>query len=223
MDLLRGILAVMERYPISKWIAFIGLGLFFWDGVIKQLGSYLIIGDVIFIAGVLIFFWSLNEDEKVRTKKSYSYKFHQSLKENKEKTKSETSFNNASFPSTNKSTPQPDKVNQNLALKEVEKITTSEVLPDGYIKCGTCKYQNLPNNFMKSTAGDLYRRCPQCNAHTQFLDNLKSNGKEYCCPSCNLRGVRVRFFRALQVVTISAAQDALHISHKCMSNIRRSK
>jgi len=195
MDLLRSIWAVMERYPISKWIAFIGPGLFFWgDGVIKQLGSYLIIGDVIFIAGALIFFWSLNEDEKVRTKKSYTYKFYQSLKENKEKTKSESAFDNASHPSTDKSTPQPNKVNQHLALKVIDKMTTSEVLPDGYIKCGSCKYQNLPNNFLESSAGDLYRRCPQCNAHTQFLDNLKSDGKEYCCPSCNLRGGKSSFF-----------------------------
>jgi hypothetical protein len=191
MDLLRGIWAVMERYPISKWVAFIGLGLFFGgDGVIKQLGGYLIIGAAIFIAGILIFAWSLSEDEKVRAKKYHSYKFHQSLKENK--TKSETSFDNSIYPSPNKSSP--DRVYQDLASKEVRKITTSRVLPDGHIKCGSCEYHNSPDNFLESSAGNLYRKCPQCSAHTQFLDYLKSDGKEYSCPSCKLMGKRSLFF-----------------------------
>jgi hypothetical protein len=110
------------------------------------------------------------------------------------KTKSGTSFDNKSYPSPNKSKPQPDKVNQHLALKEVQKIATPELLPDGHIKCGSCKYQNLPSNFLESSAGDLYRKCPQCNAHTQFLDYLKSDGKKYCCPSCKLSGGKSSFF-----------------------------
>lgn len=193
MELLRGIWAVMGHFPIAKWIAFIGFGFFLWgNGVIKQLGSYLLIGDAIFIAVVLIGVWSLNEDEKDRARKSYRYKFHQSLKKNK--TKSETSFDNTSYPSTNESIKQPEKVNQHLALKEVRKITTSATLPDGHIKCGSCKYQNSPNNFLESSAGDLYRKCPQCSAHTQFLDYLKSDGKEYYCPSCKLSGGKSSFF-----------------------------
>jgi hypothetical protein len=195
VELLRGIWAVMGHFPISKWIAFIGFGLFFGgNGVIKQLGSYLLIGDAIFIAGVLIFLWSLDEDEKVRAKKSYSHEFHQSLKENKYKTNSETSFDNTSYPSTNEFIQQPVKANEHLAKKEGDKTTTSDALPDGHIKCGSCKYQNSPNNFLESSAGDLYRKCPQCSAHTQFLDYLKSDGKEYYCPSCKLSGGKSSFF-----------------------------
>lgn len=195
MELLRGIWAVMERYPISKWLAFIGFGLFFGgNGVIKQLGSYLLIGDTIFIAGVLIFLWSLDEDEKVRAKKSYSYEFHQSLKENKYKTNSETSFDNTSYPSTNESIPQPVKPNEHIALKEVHKITTSDVLPDGHKRCGSCNYQNSPDKFLESSAGNLFRKCPQCDTHIQFLSHLKSDGKQYNCPSCKLSGDKSSFY-----------------------------
>ena len=209
----------MERYPFAKWTAFVGFGLFFWgDGAVKQFGSYLLIGDTIFIAVVLYFAWSLMEDEKAEQWKKNAQEFHKSLNQTKHYSdssidstnypteslntdespesaiSSKNPFDSISYPSSNKSIQQPIKANEQQALKEAHKKSTAVELPDGHIKCGSCKYQNSPDNFLESSAGNLYRKCPQCSAHIQFLAYLKSDGKKYSCPSCKLSGDKSSFF-----------------------------
>ncbi len=223
MELLKTIWFVLKEFPIFKWATLVGFGLYiFGGGSLKLLGYYLLIADAILIAGFLSLVWISLEEDKAEQWKKNSYEFHNSLNQDKYKTKSKSSFDNTEhpveslqantnkskesatklnstfdnipYPSSNKSIQQPIKLNEQLALKEVHKTSTSVVLPDGHIKCGSCKYQNSPDKFLQSSAGDLHRKCPQCNMHTQFFDNLKSDGKKYTCPSCKFSGDKSSFF-----------------------------
>lgn len=88
---------------------------------------------------------------------------------------------------------QPAKTNEQKPAKEVEDITTSKPVLDGDIKCSSCNYEGAPKNFLESSAGNLYRKCPKCSATTQFLKAPKTDGK-YKCQRCKLSGEKGAFF-----------------------------
>lgn len=94
-----------------------------------------------------------------------------------------TQFKNEEYPET----PQPSKPIINDWLKE------------GNIRCAVCKKQDLPENFLESTAGSNFKKCPSCNTNFQFKEERKSFGvniPSMSCPRCNKPGSSSSFLKS---------------------------
>ena len=85
--------------------------------------------------------------------------------------KSSIQFKNEEYPETS-DTPKP---------------IINDWLKEGNIRCTGCKKQDLPENFLESSAGSNYKKCPSCNTHFQFIEEkkfLSANIASMSCPKC---------------------------------------
>lgn len=72
-------------------------------------------------------------------------------------------------------------------------------LKEGNIRCTGCKKQDSPQNFLESSAGSNYKKCPTCNTHFQYAEEKKSIGvniTSMSCPKCKKSGSSNSFFQS---------------------------
>ena len=70
----------------------------------------------------------------------------------------------------------------------------NESVRDGNIVCPKCHWQDLPEDFLKSDAGNQFRKCPACSNNFQVLDGSMGYEKTVFCPQCNRSGGEKAFF-----------------------------
>lgn len=125
------------------------------------------------------------------------------------KSKPATSFDNSTYPEPEL---KPTVSNQFIKpVSQVEKKSNfNESLVQGNLRCCGCGYQNVPNSFLASDVGELYRRCPACSMNWQVLCAPSIHGK-YRCIGCGLLGDKGAFFPS------SAGKDYLYCP-KCSTH-----